>query len=270
MRDARLASFLFAGSLLFVAPPAARAQLLALERLEGNLELAADVRRQGFADSLGEERRFDRDRFHERLGIRTQGELLRGGLARFSLGASFGLRQDHIEASDSGNESELGTLLQYDARLSLLPGRPLSLELFGNQHRDDGSQAFGTDTDTSSQVAGATLRAGAPWLPTSLTWQRMESRVKSQFGGGSTLREDTRELLELRAQRIDENVQLTLAGRHEDVRDQSHPPVGDYEIDEGSVLLGLHWGARRQASLRTTARYFQRNGNFDFRILSSP
>jgi hypothetical protein len=68
---------------------------------------------------------------------------------------------------------------------------------------------------------------------------------------------------------MSEASRLSLRLRDEEVDDASIPAVGDYEIRQADGAFGYLWGDYFEKSWRTSARYFEREGEFDFKNAST-
>ena len=245
------------------------AQAFQTTRLGGSLEVGAEFLRQKFESRNQSNRRFERTRFDEQLSIESAGFLFNPKIFLFNLGITAGKSQEESDITDSASDSNDGDILKYNGQLNILPTKPVSLLLFGNRFENDISQSLGADTDSSGESLGATLRAGVPFFPSTLTWQKIDSRNQSRLGEIETRREETRELIIYSGQHQSETINSTLRLRREDVDDRSVPPARDYLIQEATGSIGLRWGDYLEKQVRIAPRYYERAGLSNFRTLSA-
>ncbi len=191
------------------------------------------------SEGSGADRRFNRTRAAEWIGLDAQGWAFRPGVFRFQVGGDFGLR--HML---------------------------FALSLFGNRFEDRAIQDFGADQEITGETIGATLRQQSGLFPFTLSRRRSRSVGKS-LEDARTRREEVRHLWEFSGNHISDFTRARLQFRDEDVDDRSVPALGDYRLREARGSLGKSWGDYLEHSFRTGLSFFRRTGNFDRDSFSS-
>lgn len=247
----------------------AEAQVVVVDRLSGHIELGVLARRQTTDLEGSSDRSFEELRLEERAGVKLGGYLVHRNLLRLSLGGTIGFRQGNRSSSFGSLGNDDSRLLEYDANVRLLPASRISLALFGNRFEDRLNQSFGTSTESSGDLAGATLHLGAPWFPSTLTWRNTSSQVESIGAAFPSQRSEERETFEFTGQRFTDRFRVSLRLREEEVDDGSFPPVPDYRTREAAATLATTFGDYLEKNLRTSLRYFEREGASTFESTSA-
>jgi hypothetical protein len=245
------------------------AQVLRETHLGGSATLRGETRRQTTTAPGQPARKAEEHVLQEELELRARGSVLSSRLITYALGGSFGLRQGWRDASFGGLGDDDGILYGYDATLNLLPASLVSLSLAGSRFQDRLEQSFGTDTESSGSLLGATLRVSPSALPMQLAWRRTDSEIDALGGFAPSRRSERREVIEYTAERFTSTDQVALRFRDEDVEDASLPAVGDYHVREASALLGRRFGDYLEKNLRARARWFDRSGSSDFESIAA-
>ena len=239
------------------------AQSISFSRPTGVLELTADLSRQRTQTSI-QLRRFDRDRFEQRLKLSTTGSILSPKILRLRLGGDVGFRQESYDSNVSTIGDAPGTILGYDLLADLFTPRRISFLFFANRHQDSRIQEFGTDTDVFSEVLGGTVRLRVPYFPLSFTARRSQLATESRSGLFFNRRDETRRLLEVVGSHNSKRTTARLRVRNEDVEDDSIPPLPDYNIKEATAALTHRWGSELDKYVRVNLRHFARSESFQF------
>ncbi len=116
----------------------------------------------GGASGSGRETQVNRDLgFEERLGLSFDATFLGADVARASGEVSFALTQDRYRERDrygSRTESDSGFLLEYDARMELFSGKPLSGSVYGLRREDRINRRFQPTLDEDRTGFGTSWR----------------------------------------------------------------------------------------------------------------
>jgi hypothetical protein len=235
--------------------------------LDARAGLLLEMDRQR-SEGSGTDRRFNRNRAAEWIGMDAQGWAFRPEVFRFQLGGDFGLRQEKYDISDLDRQSNRGDVVEYDALFDLFPDMLFAMSLFGNRFEDRAVQDFGADQEITGETIGATLRQQSRLFPFTLSRRRTQSIGKS-LDDPRTRREEVRHLWEFSGSHISDFTRARLQFRDEDVDDRSVPALGDYRLREARGSLGKSWGDYLEHSFRTGMAFFRRTGNFDRDSFSS-
>jgi hypothetical protein len=216
----------------------------------------------------GGDRKFDRDRFEERVGMDAYGWAFRPEVFRFRVGGDFGLRQERFDLSEVGAQRNSGDVLEYDSILEMFSEMAFSLNLFASRFQDRSRQEFGSDQEITAETLGGTLRFQRPVFPFTLSRRHVRSLGKSREGARAR-REEVRDLWEFTGTHTSGFTRARIQLRDEDVDDRSVPELGNYRLRQVRGSFARSWGDYLEQSFHTAAAYFRRTGNFDRDTFSS-
>ena len=246
---------------------------LSLDYFDAYLEFEGEYARRRVK---AEDRRpFHRDRrqvnkergFEERIGLRLGGAVLGPQFLTYQADASFALTQDHFEEDidfRDDTDSDSGYLLEYDARLSFLPGKIISGTLYGlrQEHRID--RAFQSTLNERRTGFGTNWVFAHDSIPMELSYDYLETDR-----GGNADQSDDEHFTESRLHfgadwLISEHHKLTLSYEHAETKQDYQGSERAYETTRDLLTLEhqLDLGDERQHELRTLIHWQEESGDF--------
>lgn len=238
---------------------AAPAQPFHLGRWEGALEGVVDYSTQKTTTGGRRQSSLDSLRTEERLTISNRGGyILDPRLVRISATGTFGLSQESF-TTETFQASRRGTLSGYDTFASLLPGQPLSLNIFASRQESFlPAQIVGT-SKAITENRGATLFARRAYVPSALTFRQQNLEQESRVGDVVARRENRENIFTYDGQRGWVNSEMSLHYELVDDTDKVFPRLS-YRSHDASFAYSLDFGPDLERRWDSRIRYFARQG----------
>ncbi|MBI4269802.1 MAG: hypothetical protein HY615_05665 [Candidatus Rokubacteria bacterium] len=251
-------ALLVAGAATLLGTPAPAQQPFHLGAWDGSLDGVSSFRRTD-TESPSQRSRSDNPRSEERLNLRNTGAyIFDPRLVTLSLGGSFGLFQDELTV-DGDNRESSGTLLGYDAFLSLLSEQPFSLTAFASRNESSESRELSGRSELVTENRGAILSAKRLYLPSTLSFRQELQDEESQVGSTLARRKDERRIVSYRGQRGWVDSDMEIFYEFVDDADQVFPALS-FQSHEAQLNYGLDFGVELNRHWDSRLRWFTRSG----------
>lgn len=258
------------------APPlllAPSGPILRFEELTFELGFEGELRRRrGVAEARRPVRARYRQtnddwRFEETLGLRTRGEVLGERFLLYDTSVRWGLSQESFRERRPGPdrfESEDGFVLEYDARVALLPAGRISAVAIASQLDDRVPRPFLPSLDRRRERYGGEILFHDRILPMRLSFEDLSEQLNSPADRALIDDEQRRERLlryELTWQ-PEERQRLHLDYSYEDRREQYSGTRRVFDAVRHYFTLdhALHFGPEGRSRIETIARFQDETG----------
>ena len=272
---------LAAGSWVVVPPaqaqsrsaPASDQRYFTLERIDAYLEIESQfdqtrVRYDGRGRVGGDRRQTNRDwRVEERVGFKLAGTVIDPSFITYQADVSFALTQDHFDEDApfaKRSDSDTGHLLNYDVRVDLLRGKPVSGSFYGLRVDDRISRRFQPTLRERRSGFGTSWYFAHDRFPMELSYDYLET----DRTGNTEDRDDehfTNSTFHYGAEwLISEHQRFKLAYDHSKHKQEYQGSLRAFETtrDLWTVEHELGFGERQQHELHTLIHWQEESGDF--------
>lgn len=170
-----------------------------LRELSGALEFRFEYE-EDQEKGIGRTFELRRDRFEERLNLRSRGSIYHPNLLEFRLGASLGLRQEQFWGDFEDKEKAI--LHEYDLNLNFLRQKPYNFNLFANRSSTTISRLFFETIKVDTDFYGGIFHYQNELFPATLLLQSQNTK------------EDSRDF---RRDRTEKTAELRISNKLEDI-----------------------------------------------------
>lgn len=244
-----------------------------LHRLDAFVDLRVEFERSNI-ETPGR-RIFERDHsqknrtltFEESLGFNIGGHLVDPAFLTFGGSFSFGLSQARwFERFDGVSQSDRdsGSLLRYDFRANVLPGKPISGSVYGLRNDDRINRRFQPTLHQDRNGFGTTWVFADETFPMTLSYDYLDT---DRTGNRDRSDDEHYTQSTFRYQgdwHIDEHQKLRYSFEHTDNRQEYQGLNRAYETKRDLVILdhNLEFGESHAHRLRTRLRWQEERGDF--------
>ena len=244
-----------------------------LERIDAYLELESQfdqtrVRNDGRGRFGGDRRQTNRDwRVEERVGFKLAGTVIDPSFITYQTDVSFALTQDRFDEDApfaKRSDSDTGYLLNYDVRVDLLRGKPISGSFYGLRVDDRFSRRFQPTLRERRTGFGTSWYFAHDRFPMELSYDHLET----DRTGNADDRDDehfTNSTFHYGAQwLLSEHHRFKLDYDHSKHKQEFQGSVRSFETtrDLWTLEHELSFGEQQQHELRTLIHWQEESGDF--------